>query len=283
MAVRVRNIVPDFVKFFAAAAGKSPAEKRQVWRERYQEPNRDLFDVYYRKWGDPQYLDDALAKFPAVFGQICSLDVGRSTDHAVAGCRRLFRSPEPELDYVAMVGLFCSNGWATVVNGVPTAFFALELLPAQSHLDVLVAHETAHAVHHQLQAKEWSAKSVAIGLLEEGLASFSSSLLCPGLTPHDYFWFGFPRFPDWVEQCEAEWPAIRAGLLEALDEAKPGTYQAFFTGGAGGGLPARCGYYAGYRIVADLYQNHSLAEMARWSEGEATVAVQGTLWRMEGT
>lgn len=276
MPVRIRNVVPEFLSFWETARTMGPDEQKKLWLDLYEEPNRDLFDVYYSRWGSPRGLPAALKRFPEVVPRLESIDVGSSLQRGVAECARLFDHPEGEFDYIVMVGLFSSNGWATTVNGRPASFVALEWFSDQRYLDVLVAHEAAHAYHELTRAGGWTEFHFAQALFEEGLATLVSSLAVPGLSADEYLWFG-AGYADWLHRCAQVDDVERRSLLSAANQTDQALYEQYFMARATEGLPQRYGYHVGYQIVSELHKTHTVAEMARWSAGEAVSAVTEAL------
>jgi hypothetical protein len=124
--VRVTSVVPDFLAFLAAAADAPLDRRRALWHELYEEPNRDLFDVYYTNWASPKALDAALERFP---GEVVRISAGAETlpervEQAARTTAASLSLPEPDLDVILLVGLFSSDGWVTELRGRRTLFFA---------------------------------------------------------------------------------------------------------------------------------------------------------------
>ncbi len=282
MTVRVENICPDFFAFWQQAQNSSLAEQKQLWQTMYEERHRDIFDVYYRRWGDPAQLEEALSKFPKIVPKLQEIaqDAKLRIEHVVIRCARVFDCLESNFDFVVMVGLFTSNGWATTFRGKPTCFLALECFTEPQYLDILIAHETAHSLHEQCSSGEWTDFAIGEALFQEGLATIASTLVCPSATDAEYLWFG-PGYDSWITGCESHWAELRQRFLRDLQQIDESLYTVYFGGkGQEAGLLKRVGYFVGYRVLASLYQRHTIAEMARWSPERAFAEVKQVLERM---
>lgn len=282
MTVSVENICPDFLAFWQQAQNCSLVEQKRLWQTLYEEHHRDIFDVYYRRWGDPAQLEEALSKFPKTVPKLQEIvqDVKRRIEHVVTKCARVFECLEGNSDFVVMVGLFTSNGWATTFRGKPTSFLALECFTEPQYLDTLIAHEMAHGLHEQCSSGEWTDFAIGEALFQEGLATIASTLVCPGATDAEYLWFG-PDYDGWITECESHWAELRRRFLRDLRQTDESLYTVYFGGkGQEAGLPTRVGYFVGYRVLVSLHQRHTIAEMARWSPECAVAEVRQVLERM---
>jgi uncharacterized protein YjaZ len=248
----------------------------------YEERNRDIFDVYYRRWGDPARLEEALGKFSEVVPKL--QEIIPETEHrikrAITKCAQVFDIAESDFSFVVMVGLFISNGWATTFRGKPTSFLALECFAQPKYLDMLIAHETAHTCHDQCIPKRCTDFAIGEALFQEGLATVASEIVCPNAADAEYLWCG-PNYDDWVTECARCWSELRQRFLMDLQRIDETRYTMYFGGkGQEAGLPKRAGYFIGYRAVAALHQRHTIAEMARWSPEHAVAEVKQVLEQM---
>jgi hypothetical protein len=280
MPVRVHNLVPDFLAFWEAAQNSSLEEQKRLWLELYENPHRAFFDIYYSLWGSPARLDRALAQFPAIISSVQKADPERSIKEGVATCARLLQMPEPDFEYIAMVALFTSNGWATTYQGRTVSFLALEYFTEQRYFDVLVTHEAAHSFHALARKGDWSEEyQIGQALFEEGLATTVSAVACPNLTELEYLWFG-PGYEAWLTECQRRSDELLTSLRATIDCADVTTYGRFFMG-PGETFPARSGYLVGYRLVRQLNRQYSVAEMVRWSREEAVARVTEALAHLD--
>lgn len=269
MAARLTDISGDFLAFWDRAQGRTPDEQKRLWQELYEEPHREIFDIYFGQFGNRASLDRALARYPGTVETIRQAREGLAEriDASLTRCAALFEEPSAEFDYVTMVGVFNSNGWAIPFRGRPASFLALEWFSEPIYLDILIAHEAAHAFHALAGQRNLEEKQMGQALFNEGLATLASELLCPGLRPPAYLWFA-ADWGDWVQTCTEKRSALAGQFLSLLEQSNTSLYNAWFMmGDPDPVVPVRAGYYLGCEVVRRLHQRHSIAEMARWSPG----------------
>jgi len=299
MRIHLENICPDFLAFWDWARERSPAEQRQLWRALYEDPNRDIFDVYYSRWGDPDRLEAALHRFEEAAPRVRAIapEAARAIRHLGPECAQLFGAPHAEVRYVLMVGLFTSDGWATHLRGEPTSFLALEWdqYSRRRDLEIMVAHEAAHSVHDQCGPFRPDSTVVGEGLFAEGLAQLASTILAPGAPEAAYLCPGGERTmvgqdcAEWVAECDRRWPELRRWLLRDLERSEVPRFAAYFWGprhhtdpDPHENVPVRAGYVVGYRVVSALSRHHNIAAMARWPAERAVAEVRQALEQMPG-
>ncbi|MEA3396505.1 MAG: DUF2268 domain-containing putative Zn-dependent protease [Chloroflexota bacterium] len=284
MTVHVENLIPDFLAFWEQSQDLSLPEQKRLWQTLYEELHRDVFDVYYSRWGNPARLEEALLKFPEVVPRLPELSHNIQTRIAgiVTRCARLFAAPEIDLDVVVMVGSFTSNGWLTFFRGKPTVFLALECFATPRYLELLIAHELAHGFHAQCSATPWAEFAIGEALFGEGLAIVASANICPDATEEETLWFK-TGYADWLAECAARWPELRRRFLADLAKIDEPLYASYFgEKGPAAGLPKRAGYFVGARVIQSLSQQHTLAELARWSPERAVAETRRTLEGLTG-
>jgi hypothetical protein len=291
MIVSIEDISSDFFAFWEHAHDRGRDEQKQLWLALYEGRHRDVFEVYYRRWGDPDQLDHALAHFPQQVAQMRSHlpTVRQQIHHTAALCAQLFAAAERDLHYVVMVGLFGSDGWATRLRGRPTCFCALEHVTDQRRLDILLAHESAHGFHGQTSPFNLETTVLGEGIFLEGLAVLVSAQVIPYEAETSYFWFGYPQtaqgqaVDDWLAECRQRWPHVRQRVLEDLGRTDEACFARYFWAREAlleAGIPVRVGYFVGYRVLSTLYQRYTVAEMARWTPADAVSQVRQTLEQM---
>ena len=77
---------------------------------------------------------------------------------------------------------------------------------------------------------------------------------------------------------------MRAHLLRDFAAQDTPTNDAYFANRLAhvrSGIPERAGYFVGYRVVAALAHQHSLAQMAAWSKDRALVMLENALAQAE--
>jgi uncharacterized protein YjaZ len=271
--VTIENICPDFITFWQAAKSQPLEDQIRLWRELYEEPHRDIFEIYYRHWGLPSQITSALARFPQFIPALPSYLRGLDDKiPAIADqCKELFSVNEFDLNFVIMVGTFSSDGWTTTYHDKSTIFLSLEYITGPPYIEILAAHEASHGFHFLCTPEKlWTDFAVGEASFLEGLAILASTFVCPRRNEIDYLTFG-KAGEAWLAECIAGWPDIRLRFSKELEKTDRDIYQAFFAGGAGDGdIPKRSGYYLGYRLVKRLAQNYSIDELARWSPPRAS-------------
>jgi Predicted Zn-dependent protease (DUF2268) len=289
--VRIENICPDFFAFWERAEGRACDEKVDLWHTLYEDRHRDIFDVYYGAYGRSDRLGDALDRFPhAVPIMRAAMSTAEECiARTVPRAAQLFADPEGDVPYVLMVGLFQSDAWATSLRGQPTSFLTLEHVASPRQLEITVAHEAAHTLHHRSALPplhDWvHGGSVAEGLFSEGLAVLASARLVPGATDAEYLNNHGPDGPAWLAACARQWGEIRQRLLGEIEQVDPAHFRAYFAANkataAQAELPVRAGYVAGYYILRALNRQHTVAEMARWPVTRIVAEVQEVLEMMD--
>jgi len=168
--VHIENICPDFFAFWERAQGRNRPDQVDLWRSLYEDRHRDIFEVYYGTFGRREGLEQALDRFPQAVPRmrVALASAEESMGRVVPRCAHLFEAPEADIRSVLMVGLFQSDAWATSLRGRPTSFLTLEHVTDPRWLEITVAHETAHTLHH-LCASTPLADWVDSGTVGEGL------------------------------------------------------------------------------------------------------------------
>jgi hypothetical protein len=266
--LRVDSAVPDFLAFWDTAAGEPREAQRRLWHELYEQPNRDLFDLYYTHWASPDGLDAALDRFPAEIAAITAraADLPQRITAAARVTADFLGRPVPDLAVQLLVGLFSSDGWVTDFRGRPTLFLAVEYLPPYDA--VFLAHECTHLVHG---GAGFDGDTVAAAVVAEGLAVAVSAELEPGHGEAVYLWMRDGR-EDWLAECVAREEELSARLRADLDSEDPDVYARWFLGWPNeSGLPVRSGYFTAGRWVRELGVPYS--ELASWDYRQARAAL----------
>lgn len=279
--IHIKNICSDFFLFWEQAQHCTLSEQKELWLKTYEDTHRDIFDLYYNHWGDPTLLEDALKRFPHTIPTLRR--VAENVDDRIKAitkkCAEIFETTE-DVAFVVMVGVFRSNGWTAMFRNRLTSFFALEWFTEPHHLDILIAHETAHSLHIQCNPHDWTGFTIGGGLFREGLATVVSEMVCPGATEEEYLWFS-TGFSHWIKECERRWKEIGQRLLQDLARVDMDLYKVYFNvKRPETNLPMRVAYIFGYHIVAALQNEYTVAEIARWSPERAVAEARQALKRM---
>jgi hypothetical protein len=137
----------------------------------------------------------------------------------------------------------------------------IAILHGPEDMSAFFAHELFHIYHRQVMgARLPDPENVTwCSMWEEGLATYVSQRLTPGLDAQQVLWF--PQ--DIVRRMQAPGAAARAAKLMLADFDKAGG--TWFSSGdaAPGGLPPRAGYYMGYLMASELGKDHPLSWLAQ--------------------
>lgn len=266
--MRVDSAVPDFLAFWERAEGEPLEVQRRLWRELYEEPNRDLFDIYYTNWASPEMLDAALERFNSDAGTIAARadSLSRRVADAARATADFLGQPLPQLDVQLLVGLFSSDGWVTSFRDRPTLFLAVEYIPPYDA--VFFPHECTHLVH---RAAGFDGDTVAAGVMAEGLAVAVSAALDPGHGEAVYLWMRDGR-EAWLAECVEREEELRARLAADLDSEDADVYARWFLGWPNdSGLPSRSGYFLAHRCIVELGVPYR--ELVTWGYERARAAL----------
>lgn len=291
MPITIDDATPDFLAFWDGAQGRARADQERLWHERYAAAHRDVLESSGGRYGSPEHLPLALARYPAAVPRMRALlprlraDVERLSTAAA----RLLEVEAAELRWTLLVGMFWADGWMTVDSDGPVCALAVEMIEDGDLARITIAHEAAHACH-LLGAPEGldAFSSIGHNLFLEGLAVDASARLVHGYEEGTYLWpgrletAGGQPVGGWVADCEAAWPVLRDHLLGDLDRTDDAGYGAYFLGaGDTDGMPVRAGYFAGSRLVTALAAHHSLPTLVRWSPDRAAAELADLLGRLE--
>jgi hypothetical protein len=139
------------------------------------------------------------------------------------------------------------------------------LLHGPDDMPAFFTHELFHIYHHDLLGDAIPKDEGVVWwqMWEEGLATYVSKRLTPGISEQQVFWFP----TDLVEQMKAPGVMRSAArlMLADFDKSMSVSQPWFQMGRSAPGLPSRAGYYVGYRMAAALGRNHSLSWLAHLS------------------
>jgi hypothetical protein len=139
---------------------------------------------------------------------------------------------------------------------------AIAILHEPKDMPAFFAHELFHIYHRQVMGARMPSPDSLIWweMWEEGLATYVSQRLTPGLDAQQVLWL--PQ--DIVQRMQAPGATAHAAKLLLADFDKTGG-PTWFSGSdaAPGGLPPRAGYYMGYLLTSELGKDHTLNWLAQ--------------------
>lgn len=291
----IRDITPDFLTFWEKAQNRPTTVQRQLWQDLYEGPNRDVFDIYFSRYGNRQNLNSAFQKYDQIVGRVQEIapHIDRVIEQIVPTCASLFECEEHELPFVLMVGVFNSDAWVTELSGQATTFLALEadVNSKLSSLPITIAHEVTHGLHARCSNLKMNSTLVGEGLFLEGLAVCVSRIVVPDAPEVSYLCPGGEQTlagqdcREWLDECRNRYTYVCEQLLANITQADEETYASYFWSREQTrrtGIPLRVGYVVGYDLVRQLHQQYPIAEMARWTPEQVMKKTRQQLERLCG-
>ena len=289
MPSSIENLCPDFLKFWEQAHGKPLAEQERLWNVLYESSHRELLEIYFNFFGSRAHLLPALPRYDDVVPTIRTMSpaVEELIHRVESQCGELFGLSDMDAAYVLMVGVFDSDSWSTSWHGRPTSFLAMEseANTRLSNLETTIAHEAAHGYHKTCRPDYHTGMIVGGEVFAEGLAILVSTLLSPGAPEEAYLWPGGEltrhgqTCAEWVAECDQHLDLLCESILRDLERSDPESQSLYFHihDQPQHPIPARAGYVVGYRMVQQLAQTYTVAEMARWPLDQVFKELQAVL------
>jgi hypothetical protein len=278
IVVVAQNLVPSFVNFQRLSEGMNESARLALWEQLYERPNQELLNAYFTGFGSRHDLSAALDKLDAIakrLEEVADMTPALLVD-VVGRVETRFGWEELEpIPFVVLVGTFGSSAWTTTVGSRQLSFIAAELLPRVPVDRVLIAHETAHGIHHRMRSGDWQ-PIVGLKLFEEAIAMVSAELECPSCSDLELVAFGGEN-DAWLRACEQSWAIVRRELRNVLLSNESTDLGWFFARPerrpAGASFPHRIGYYAALVLARKLVTAASPQDMVVWDPKHALAAV----------
>jgi hypothetical protein len=201
---------------------------------------------------------------------------------ALAGARKHFRQTFPDSTATLPIYLLHSlgemDGGTREIDGRQVMVFGADGI-ARYHtpedLGPFFDHELFHIEHRSYFG---DCDAIWCQLWREGLATAAAAQMNPGISNRALM----------LELPKPIAPAVDAHWREALcdvdarkDSLERDDYKALFWGNGGTAtLPPRWGYYVGYRLAAELLEDHGLVELAHMPDKRAEPLVKAKLATM---
>lgn len=160
-------------------------------------------------------------------------------------------------DVYIFVGLGGSNAYAYRSMDPHIAFCVEKFEPYEEGLNVIIAHEFGHAAHHLytthngIEAKDIKWSNPLTWLLQEGVATFLSTLV---VNVDQDIYFAYKRDPEWLSFCEKNIATIiNAFQKDLIQSTSAEIFKEWFSinGGQTFGY-SRIGYFIAYLLVKRL-------------------------------
>ncbi|AMO85852.1 hypothetical protein B857_00721 [Solibacillus isronensis B3W22] len=160
-------------------------------------------------------------------------------------------------DVYIFVGLGGSNAYTYRSMDPHIAFCVEKFEPYEEGLNVIIAHEFGHAVHHLytthngIEAKDIQWSNPLTWLLQEGVATFLSTLV---VNVDQDIYFAYKRDPEWLSFCKKNIATIiNAFQKDLIQSTSAEIFKEWFSinGGQTFGY-SRIGYFIAYLLVKRL-------------------------------
>ncbi|UCH63705.1 MAG: hypothetical protein JSU77_04460 [Fidelibacterota bacterium] len=174
-------------------------------------------------------------------------------EKAIESMNRAYGSNIPEVLIVPCIGLYANAGWAQDVDDKHYVCLALERLPENRNIEILLAHEIGHAISEI----DWS--TVLDGFYNEGHATYVSSVLVPGYSDEEYLHMSREMYNsclDWIDANRDKIAADAGEKLEVMNE-----YHKFYLTTRYNVNHENIGYLIGYEYLKYLNKKYSLREL----------------------
>lgn len=257
---RVTDLMPSFWPYWEAARDAEAPDQVRLFTQMLRSPNAEIYDSVLQ--GLPITPDElvplALRRMRPVEPTVRALSGQLAAE--LPRQLALFRESFPDfrcttpIYFLFAAGAF--DGATRRVGNRPALLFGLDVI-ARIHgqqLSPLVVHELFH-VHHDAVVPN-SPRQLYWAVWKEGLATYVSRRLNPNVAEKEVC-----CLPD-VTTVTAAMPTLIPELLSKLDSDQQADYTRYLLGGATD-IPARSGYYFGYRVAMQLGETRSLAQLAR--------------------
>lgn len=279
MKVNVINTVPTFLEYWNNAHQKSVDEKKALWSTKYHERWKEIFDVYFTNWGGMGLLDKSIARYSESITNIKSNAEGIEERilKIVDDVERIFGEVDLEINLIILVGFYCSNGWVTSFEGKKSIFVAAEFYDNESYLNMLIAHEIAHVLYHEVGNIDLKNGNLGVSIFDEGIATYVTKIIFKGHDEHEYIWTSDKYYDYWKKSNDIliELSKDARSVLEFKDSDLYNQY--FSMSSSNKRVPIRSGYNIGFNAVKLLSRQYSLQEMTKWNNGMIVSKLQTVL------
>lgn len=117
-----------------------------------------------------------------------------------------------------------------------------------------------------MESTIWTSQTtLAKNIFVDGLACFSSSLICPEFSKSEYLCFD-SKSDRWLLDCECYLPSIKTEVINNIESTEQLDFLRYFVSDSKNtsGMPNRIGYLIGYNVISYLNKSYSLDELILW-------------------
>jgi hypothetical protein len=243
-------------------------------------PLTDLGDVAEAQARVAKYLHDVGSYIPAMRRITTNI-----RDHFFRYAQEFsttFPDYAPVTPVYFSVSLFGFSAGMLIPGENPGLYFGVDELAriygSTGNLKVVFQHELFHQYHYQITPEISDDRSAWAFMWEEGLATYVSRRMNPGTTIDQVL-----VMPDRLSELALpHLPNLARRLLDHADSTDPSDYSDLFTmGQTQAGIPARSGYFVGYRVAEKLAATRSLVELVHMRGPGLKGAVLGVLAELQ--
>lgn len=223
-----------------------------------------------------KYLQDVSPLIPAM--RHITITIRDDFPRFVQEFSATFPDYAPSTAVYFSVSLFGFSG-ALLVSGENTGlYFGVDELArihgSSGNLKVIFQHELFHQYHYQIAPEIADNRAAWAFMWEEGLATYVSRRMNPGTTADQVL-----VTPDRLSELAQPFLAnLARRLRDIADSTNPNDYIELFTAErTPSDIPARSGYFVGYRVAEKLAATRSLIELVHLRGTELKLAVMSAL------
>ena len=207
------------------------------------------------------YLRDVQQYIPAM--RRITTEIREKYHRSVADLSKAFPDYAPMTPVYFTVSLF---GFSDGMNYSPETiglYFGIDelarILEFSSNIKIVLDHELFHRYRYQIAPVTSTSRAAWAYMWEEGLATYVSHQMNPGYSVDADFVLPTPL----SELAKPHLQELARRMIDQAESVDPQTYSDLFSlDRSPAGMPARSGYYLGFRTAELLASNRSLTELA---------------------
>jgi putative zinc-dependent peptidase DUF5700 len=291
---RVIDAMPTFWKFWDSTIGESADKRVRAFFDTLVAAYPDLFHhgliasgALTDLGGAPEaqarvakYLQDVSAFIPMM--RHITIIIRDNFSRYVQEFVTTFPDYAPTTPVYFTVSLFGFSGGLFVSGENTGLYFGVDELAriygSTSNFKVILQHELFHQYHYQIAPEISNDRALWAFMWEEGLATYVSRRMNPGTTADQVL-----VTPERLsELAQPHLPDLARRLLDNADSTNPNDYTNFFSvEHTPSDIPARSGYFVGYRVAENLASTRSLVELVHLRGPELKRAVLSALAELQ--
>jgi hypothetical protein len=227
-----------------------------------------------------KYLQDVSSFIPAM--RQITITIGDNFFRYVQEFSTTFPDYAPVTPVYFSVSLFGFAAGLLVSDKNTGLYFGVDELAriygSAGNLKIIIQHELFHQYHYQIAPEVSNDRAAWAFMWEEGLATYVSRRMNPGTTADQVL-----VTPDRLsELAQPHLPNLARRLLDHADSTNPNDYNDLFSiEQTPSGIPARSGYFVGYRVAEKLAATRSLVELVHLRGPELKRAVLSVLAELQ--